>query len=375
MLKTYRIRFVKMLCIAVLTSLIFPLSSCQGEDDEPVGKGKTFSELFSERSISFGASASTKTIYGNGNLFDYEFSTSASWLSVSGYSSQQLFVSVTTNSSSYTRSGYVNVYKKSGGLFGQIQVTQQGSVNSGNQGNDQSNNNNQGGNNQGNDNQGGDNQGGNNQGGNNQGGGSSVTKPSAPSGVRVANEGSIYVPSIVVRWSEVSGATSYNIYRSTARDYGYSKIGTSQYNVYSDNGRLSMGSTYYYKVTAVNSAGESEKSSYAEFVYADERKPGAPQYGNCTVSNGQMTIRWTIPSGSQDGTPTKHILRVQNPQSGQWADIQTLSGTATSASFAYGMWLNSDRRVYVGIIAENDYGTATRGAIIYDENTKKWYIP
>lgn len=367
MLKKHHIRFVQMVCIALFATSLFALSACQ-DDNEPEGKEVSFSELFSVSGVSLESSASSRTISANAPLNDYQFSPSTNWISADK-GTYTLTISVDKNPYSSSRSGYINVYKNSKGYVGRISVSQNGSTNSGNQG---GNNNNQGGSNQGNDNQGNNN---NNQGNNNQGGGSSVTKPSAPTGVRVANEGSVLIPSVVVRWDEVSGATSYKIYRSTARDYGYSQIGTSQYNVYSDNGRITLGNTYYYKVTAVNSAGESEKSSAAEFVYADERKPGAPQYGNCSASNGQMTIRWSIPSGSQDGKPTKHILRVKNPLSGEYTDLQTLSGTATSATFAYGMWLDDDRRIYVGIIAENDYGTATKGAIIYDEKAKKWYIP
>lgn len=60
-------------------------------------------------------------------------------------------------------------------------------------------------------------------------------------------------------WKQVDGATSYNVYKSTVKDSGYHFIGNSSTNefVYKDNDEAG---TYYYKVTALNAGGESEKS-------------------------------------------------------------------------------------------------------------------
>ncbi|MDR3116163.1 MAG: fibronectin type III domain-containing protein [Treponema sp.] len=86
--------------------------------------------------------------------------------------------------------------------------------------------------------------------------------PSAPQSVYASASSS---SSITVYWSEVPGATSYKIYRSSADIYySFHKEVTvsssSSALSYSDTG-LSPGSTYYYKVSAVNSAGESTQSS------------------------------------------------------------------------------------------------------------------
>lgn len=87
-----------------------------------------------------------------------------------------------------------------------------------------------------------------------------VTIPAAPAGVIAsggANQSSI-------SWSAVSGATSYNIYYATTS--GVTKTSgakiTNAATPYTQTG-LAAGTTYYYIVTAVNSAGESAASAQA----------------------------------------------------------------------------------------------------------------
>ena len=82
--------------------------------------------------------------------------------------------------------------------------------------------------------------------------------PSAPTGVTAsAGDGQVSIS-----WSAVSDATSYNIYWSTTS--GVTKTSGTKIadttSPYSHTG-LTNGTTYYYVVTAVNSAGESAESS------------------------------------------------------------------------------------------------------------------
>jgi len=82
--------------------------------------------------------------------------------------------------------------------------------------------------------------------------------PSAPTGVTAtAGNGQVSVS-----WSSVSGATSYNIYWSTTsgvtKTTGTKLTGTT--SPYTHTG-LTNGTTYYYVVTAENSAGQSTESS------------------------------------------------------------------------------------------------------------------
>ena len=204
------------------------------------------------------------------------------------------------------------------------------------------------------------------------GGENTDTKPSAPTGVRVANEGNSLIPMITIRWNSVSNATSYKVYRSTSASGTYYQIGSTTTNTVLVDDNPREGTTYY-KVTATNSVGESDYSTYASVEYkANDVSPCPVTYGNCTASGGIITMRWTNPTTSGCGTPTKAYLRVMNPISGVWADIETLSATATSASFAYGMWADSEGYVYVGIITENDKGTSGGVPKVYDIKNNRW---
>jgi fibronectin type 3 domain-containing protein len=203
-------------------------------------------------------------------------------------------------------------------------------------------------------------------------GGSTSTKPGAPTGVTVSNEGNAYIPMITVRWNSVSEATSYKVYRSASANGSYSQIGSSTaYTVSTDDNPRE--GTSYYKVKAVNSAGESDFSDYASFTYtANDVSPCPVTYGNCTVSGTSITMRWTVPTSSGCGTPTKAYLRVKHPDVNEYVNLQELSGNATSASFTYTPWVNSDGFVYVGIITENSNGASGGTAKVYDNVNKRW---
>ena len=86
----------------------------------------------------------------------------------------------------------------------------------------------------------------------------SVTpKLSAPV-VKIGNSAASGKP--MLTWNAVSGATSYKVYRATSQNGTYSLLGTVTATSYTNTG-AKAGVTYYYKVKAVNSAGESAYSN------------------------------------------------------------------------------------------------------------------
>ena len=66
---------------------------------------------------------------------------------------------------------------------------------------------------------------------------------------------------VSLTWSTSTGATSYNVKRSTTSGTGYTTIATGvTTNAYTNTG-LANGTTYYYVVSAVNAGGESPNSA------------------------------------------------------------------------------------------------------------------
>ncbi len=68
-------------------------------------------------------------------------------------------------------------------------------------------------------------------------------------------------------WSASSGATSYNVKRSTSNGGPYTQVGAPTSTSYTDSS-LTNGTTYYYVVSAVNSIGESANSAQASVTPA-----------------------------------------------------------------------------------------------------------
>src|SRR5439155_16458302 len=82
--------------------------------------------------------------------------------------------------------------------------------------------------------------------------GSGTNPPAAPTNL-VATAGNGQVG---LSWSASSGATSYNVKRSTTSGGPYTTIASPTTTGYTDTG-VTNGTTYYYVASAVNTAGES----------------------------------------------------------------------------------------------------------------------
>jgi fibronectin type 3 domain-containing protein len=178
-----------------------------------------------------------------------------------------------------------------------------------------------------------------------------ATAPSAPTGV-VATPGN---GSVSLTWTASAGATSYDVYRgTTAGGEGATPVGTGTTASFSDTG-LTNGTTYYYKVTAVDSVGASPASGEVNATpsTAGAPPPGVPfgvvitpqaghillQWGKETGATGYRVYRSTTPGG-EGATP---LVTVTSPTytdsgvvSGQiyYYQFTALNGTAESARTA-----------------------------------------
>jgi fibronectin type 3 domain-containing protein len=123
------------------------------------------------------------------------------------------------------------------------------------------------------------------------------TAPAAPTGVSATGGAN----QATVSWPAVSGATSYNLYRSTTSGVSAS-TGTKIAGVSSPyvNTGLSAGATYYYVVTAVNSVGESLASAQASATTnaPPPAVPAAPAGMSASGGANQVSVSWSAVSGA-----------------------------------------------------------------------------
>jgi uncharacterized protein YjdB len=121
-----------------------------------------------------------------------------------------------------------------------------------------------------------------------------VPAPSAPTGVGVVAGNA----QVIVSWTGVSGASSYNLYWATTSGVT-TATGTKILGVaspYTQTG-LTNGTTYYYVLTAVNAGGESAASGQVSGV-PQAAVAGAPSGLSAVAGNAQVVISWTGVGGA-----------------------------------------------------------------------------
>ncbi len=102
--------------------------------------------------------------------------------------------------------------------------------------------------------------------------GTGSTAPSAPANLTATPSSG----QVALAWTASTGATSYNVYRGTASNAELSTTLTSVTSPSYTDTSLVNGTAYYYKVTAVNSSGESSRSNEAT---------ATPAAGAVTITN------------------------------------------------------------------------------------------
>jgi hypothetical protein len=124
--------------------------------------------------------------------------------------------------------------------------------------------------------------------------------PSVPTGLSATANGT----QVALNWSSAAGATNYNVKRSLTNGGPYGVIASPTATSYTNTG-LTLGTTYYYVVSAVNSAGESTNSSQVSVTPALPPSNLAlykvttvsavenASLGGTNAVDGNLTTRWS----------------------------------------------------------------------------------
>ena len=166
------------------------------------------------------------------------------------------------------------------------------------------------------------------------GGGGGTIVPAVPAGL-VATAGNAQVS---LSWAAVSAATSYNVKRATASGGPYTQVGVPTTASYTDSG-VTNGTTYYYVVSAVDSAGESANSAQASAEpVAPAQVPAVPAGLVATAGNAQVSLTWTASGGA-----TSYHVKRATASGGPYTQV----GVPTTASYTDSGLTNGTTYYYV----------------------------
>ena len=182
-----------------------------------------------------------------------------------------------------------------------------------------------------------------------------VTAPGAPGGL-TATAGDSQVSLTWKAPASDGGAqiTSYDVYEGTSQNISgepvASPAGTS---VTVKN--LADGTTYYFKVTAVNKVGQGPASGAASATPAAAvTKPGAPTGLTATAGNGRVTLSWTAPA-ADGGAGISGYLIYQGTRPGGESRVPVNGAPVQATSYTV-TGLANGTDYYFAVAAVNDAG-------------------
>ncbi len=133
---------------------------------------------------------------------------------------------------------------------------------------------------------------------------------------------------VTLTWNASSGATSYHVKRATTNGGPYTQVGAPSATTYS-NSSVSNGTTYFYVVSALDSAGESANSNQVSALPAATLAavPPVPAGLGATPGNALVTLTWNASSGA-----TSYHVKRATTNGGPYTQVGAPSATTYSDS-------------------------------------------
>ena len=151
-----------------------------------------------------------------------------------------------------------------------------------------------------------------------------------------------------LKWDKVAGAAKYEVYRSYSQNGNYSKYSTQPSPAYTNSSYLTSGTTYYYKVRALDANGTA--GPWSDVVAVTCRLGlTAPSVTGGNDSQGRPTLKWDKVAGA-----AKYEVYRSYSQNGNYSKYSTQTSTAYTNS----SYLTSGTTYYYKVRALDADGTA-----------------
>src|SRR5215469_12587710 len=123
--------------------------------------------------------------------------------------------------------------------------------------------------------------------------GADATAPSAPTGLMAI----VGDKTVSLNWTAATGATSYNVYRGrSSGNESKTALATGLTSPAYKDSSVTNGTTYFYKVTALNGTAASPQSDEVSAKPAAPPLPAAPSGLTATAGNQQVVLAWSAVS-------------------------------------------------------------------------------
>jgi uncharacterized protein (DUF1800 family)/fibronectin type 3 domain-containing protein len=182
-----------------------------------------------------------------------------------------------------------------------------------------------------------------------------VAIPAAPTNL-VAAAGNAQVS---LTWTTSAGAAGYNVLRATVTGGPYTAVGTPVSSPFVDT-TASNGTTYFYVLTAQNSAGTSANSAEVSAKPQPVTPPASPTGLAAIPGNAQVSLSWATSPGA-----TSYVLSRQTLSGGAAMPTSIFGEIANTASTGYidTQVINGTPYVYV-VAAVNAAGQSPASAAV-----------
>ena len=151
-----------------------------------------------------------------------------------------------------------------------------------------------------------------------------------------------------LKWDKVAGAAKYEVYRSYSQNGNYSKYSTQTSTGYTNSSYLTSGSTYYYKVRALDANGTA--GAWSDVVAVTCRLGlSAPTVTGGNDSQGRPTLKWNAVTGA-----AKYEVYRARSKNGDYIKYSTVTGT----SYTNTSYIENGNTYYYKVRALKSDGTA-----------------